>query len=144
MFPSVSAAPAAGAQPQNAIGRLDTDTFLKLLVAQMRFQNPLSPTDPSSMLQQTAAFTQVERLQQVADVQEQLLRTQLAASAGDMVGRHVTAEQPDGSTVSGVVDAVRYTADGPVLQVGDDELSLTSITRVSTAAPSQPTSPASA
>jgi flagellar basal-body rod modification protein FlgD len=122
-----------------SLGGLDSDAFLKLLVAQMKFQDPMAPTDTSAMMQQTATFAQVERLQEIATVQQQMLTSQLGAHASSLVGRHVTAEQPDGTTVEGLVDAVRYTADGPVLSIGDDDVTLTAITRVSSAA-QQPSS----
>jgi flagellar basal-body rod modification protein FlgD len=37
------------------------DTFLKLLVAQLKNQNPLSPTDGTQFLTQLAQFTQLEQ-----------------------------------------------------------------------------------
>lgn len=142
MIPDVSAVGATTATQQSTLGGLDSDAFLKLLVAQMRFQNPLAPTDTSTMMQQTASFAQVESLQQIASAQQQMLSSNLAGLASDLVGRHVTAERDDGTTLEGMVDSVRYTAGGPVLSVGDDEIGLAAITRVSAAAPQQP--PASA
>jgi flagellar basal-body rod modification protein FlgD len=142
MIPDVSAVGATVATQQSTLGGLDSDAFLKLLVAQMRFQNPLAPTDTSTMMQQTASFAQVESLQQIASAQQQMLSSNLAAAASNLVGRHVTAERDDGTTLEGTVDSVRYTSGGPVLSIGDDEIGLTAITRVSAAAPQQ--APASA
>lgn len=143
MFGNVSAVSAQPPTGTTTLGGLDSDAFLQLLVAQMRFQNPLSPTDTSTMMQQTAAFAQVERLQEIATAQQQMLGTHLASVASDLVGRHVTAERPDGTSVSGAVDAVRYTQAGPVLSVGDEELALSAITSVSSTADPQ-SEPASA
>ena len=140
MFGNVSAVGSPTAPAQSGLGSLDSEVFLKLLTAQMRFQDPLAPTDSSAMMQQTAAFTQVERLQEIASAQQQLLSTQMAAIAGDLVGRDVTAENPDGTTVEGTVDSVRYTADGPVLSVGEHEVALHAITSVSSAADGQSSS----
>jgi len=44
---------------QNALGQ--KDIFLKLLVAQMKFQNPLKPQDASKMSSQLAQFNMVEQ-----------------------------------------------------------------------------------
>lgn len=142
MIPDVPAVGATAATQQSTLGGLDSDAFLKLLVAQMRFQNPLAPTDTSTMMQQTASFAQVESLQQIASAQQQMLSSNLAAAASNLVGRHVTAERDDGTTLEGTVDSVRYTSGGPVLSIGDDEIGLTAITRVSAAAPQH--APASA
>ena len=40
----------------------DQDTFLKLLVAQLKYQDPSNPADSTQFLAQTAQFTQVEKL----------------------------------------------------------------------------------
>jgi flagellar basal-body rod modification protein FlgD len=40
----------------------DRDTFLKLLVAQMQNQDPLSPQDPIQFVSQLAQFSQLETL----------------------------------------------------------------------------------
>ncbi len=114
----------------SALGRLGSDAFLQLLVAQLRFQNPMAPSDPSSMLQQTAQFTQVETLQQLASSQQQLLGLQQASMAADLVGKEVTATGADGETISGVVDAIRFTADGPMLEVGEHSVPMASATEI--------------
>lgn len=43
------------------------DTFLQLLVAQIKNQDPLSPTDGVQFLSQLAQFTQVEQSTQMRD-----------------------------------------------------------------------------
>ena len=48
--------------PNNELGQ---DTFLKLLVAQMKYQDPMSPADSTQFLTQTAQFTQLETLQKI-------------------------------------------------------------------------------
>ncbi|HSK97487.1 MAG TPA: flagellar hook capping FlgD N-terminal domain-containing protein [Euzebyales bacterium] len=138
MIPQVSAASAAAAGQQATLGGLDSQAFLELLVAQMKYQNPLAPTDSTAMMQQTAQFAQVESLQQIAKTQQQLLNMQMATAGGDLVGRHVTATKADGTAIEGTVDSVRYTANGPVLSVGDAQIGLTSVTSVSAVAPQQP------
>lgn len=137
MIPAIPTGTVESAQSASAVGRLDSDAFLQLMVAQMRYQNPLAPSDTGAMLQQTAAFTQVERLQEIAGTQQQLLGSQLAAAASALVGRHVAAEQPDGTAVDGEVAGVRFTTDGPVLQVGDQDVALTDVTGVRPSAPPQ-------
>jgi flagellar basal-body rod modification protein FlgD len=45
----------------------DKATFLKLLVAQLRFQNPLNPADGIQFVTQLAQFTQLEQSTQIRD-----------------------------------------------------------------------------
>ena len=40
--------------------QMGKDVFLQLLVAQMRYQDPNSPTSTTEFMSQTATFTQVE------------------------------------------------------------------------------------
>ena len=87
--------------------QLGKDTFLKLLVAQMRFQDPSKPVDSSQMMAQTATFSQVEKLEQLATQNAALLVLQEASTAGALVGRSVTYTGSDGAEVTGKVTAVR-------------------------------------
>jgi len=101
---------AAAAVPKDT---LDKDAFLKLLVAQLRYQDPSNPTDSSQFMSQTAQFTQVEKLDQIAKDNTAMLAAQnLFASAG-LVGRTVTYTDADGADVSGVVSAAVFSATGP-------------------------------
>lgn len=111
------------------LGQLDGEAFLSLLVAQMRYQDPMSPTDATTMLQQTSQFTQVETLQQVSELQQQLLGLTQASMAADLVGDEIVAETDDGQ-LTGVVDGVRFAEDGPVLAVGSQEIPLSQITTI--------------
>jgi flagellar basal-body rod modification protein FlgD len=96
--------------------------FLQLLVAQMRNQDPANPTDSSEFLAQTAQFTALEKMQQVADQTSQLVALQVAFGASSMVGRTVSYAGPDGDMLSGVVSSVRFEATGPVLQVNGEDV----------------------
>jgi flagellar basal-body rod modification protein FlgD len=87
--------------------QLGKDVFLKLLVAQMRYQDPSKPVDSSQMMAQTATFSQVEKLEQLATQNAALLVLQEASTAGALVGRTVTYTGTDGGEVTGRVSAVR-------------------------------------
>ncbi len=43
-------------------GQADTGTFLRLLVAQVRNQDPLSPQDPTQFVSQLAQFSALDQL----------------------------------------------------------------------------------
>lgn len=146
MFAPITGATSAAASTgtSSMLGSLGGDAFLKLMVAQLRFQNPMSPSDPSAMLQQTAQFTQVETMQKLAASQQQLLGLSQALMASGMVGQDITASWPDGTVVSGTVDKVRFTADGPLLTLGGTEVPMTLITEVGAAENPSPTAAGSA
>lgn len=128
---SIGAAPnpAAGSSGTSGLGNLDSEAFLNLLVAQLRYQNPMEPTDHTAMLQQTAQFTQIETLQKVLTSQQQLLGLSHASIAADLVGKEVVA-RTDGGEITGVVDSVRFTASGPALVIGDQQVPLDAATEI--------------
>lgn len=117
----------------SSLGQLDSDAFLQLLVAQMRYQNPLQPTDASAMLEQTAQFTTVETLQAIAETNQALLGFQQTTMAMSVVGKQVNAFGLDGSQVEGLVETVRFTAEGPFLHLDSGvEIPLANVIEVST------------
>ena len=109
------------------------DTFLKLLVAQMRFQDPANPTSSSEFMAQTATFTQVEKLQELATQNAAMLASQRTLTAGAMVGHTVSYTDTDGTTKTGTVSAVRLggTDGEPQAVVGGVTVPMGRLTEVS-------------
>ena len=118
---------AAGANPANSMGK---DTFLKLLVAQLKYQNPLSPTDGTEFMAQTAQFTVVEKLDELAKQNAELLSSNRALGASALIGRQVVYAALDGSDLTGTVSGVRLGPGGPVLMTGDTEVPLSGVKEV--------------
>jgi flagellar basal-body rod modification protein FlgD len=111
--------------------QMGKDTFLKLLVAQMRFQDPSNPTSSSEFMAQTATFTQVEKLEEIASQNAELLTLQRSLSAGALVGKHVAYTADDGTTVTGAVSSVLVsTGNEPRAIVGDKAVPLGRITEI--------------
>ena len=115
------------------------DTFLKLLVAQLRYQDPSSPTDGAEFLAQTAQFTVVEKLEELAKTNAELLSAERLTTATSLIGRNVTYTNTAGTEATGVVTATRITPLGPVLLVGGDEITLNAVTAVNAAPAAEPT-----
>lgn len=103
----------AGYTPPSSTSKAAADyqSFLKLLVAQMRNQDPSNPMDSTQYVAQLASFSQVEQSVQMNSKLEQLLQSQSLAQADSIIGRVVTSA--DGKT-SGVVESVRVTSGGLV------------------------------
>jgi flagellar basal-body rod modification protein FlgD len=114
--------------------QLDKDTFLKLLVAQLRYQDPSNPADSTAFLAQTAQFTQVERLNELKTVGTDQLMSQMMLSASSMVGKTITFAGPDGKDVTGVVKSAHFNGSAPTLRVGDTDVPLPAVKEVTTAA----------
>ena len=132
----VSGSPAASSQPvrSTAGDQLGTDTFLNLLVAQLRYQNPLSPSDGTQFLAQTAQFTMVEKLTELAEQSDQLLATNQSLAAAGLVGSRVSWATAEGEVVEGTATGARFGSEGATVLVGDQEIPFTQIRGVTATA----------
>jgi flagellar basal-body rod modification protein FlgD len=108
----------------------DKDMFLKLLVAQMKYQDPMNPTDSSEFLSQSAQFTALEKMSTTAEQVTQLVGLQMAFGASSLVGRTVSYPREDGTSVSGQVSSVTFTSNGPVLTVDGVDVDFANVTTV--------------
>jgi flagellar basal-body rod modification protein FlgD len=109
---------------------LDENAFLKLLVAQMKYQDPSKPMDSSQLMAQTATYTQVQKLSTLVTAQQDLINAQHVQSASSMVGRTVTYTLADGTTGSGAVSSAKLSGSEPTLTVGNKDVPLSSVTEV--------------
>ena len=92
----------------------DKDTFLKLLVAQLKYQDPSKPADSTAFLAQTAQFTQVEKLEDMIN----MLQSQRMIGASSLVGKTVTYMDATGAHQTGVITAAKLNGDSePTLKV---------------------------
>jgi flagellar basal-body rod modification protein FlgD len=99
---------AADAANPLANGSATSDMFTKLLVAQIRNQDPLSPSDPAQFVQQLAQLSQTEAMQNLAtltsnsnDVLASMQVLSLGAQIGSDVMARVDQVKLDQSKISG-------------------------------------------
>ena len=122
--------PGATADTSNATNSMNKDTFLKLLVAQLKYQNPMSPADGTQFLAQTAQFSMVEKLEDLDKQVTDGLNAQKTAAATGMLGQQIVATGNDGKDVTGIVTGMRITADGPLLKIGNAEYAYSAVKEV--------------
>ena len=104
-----SAAAAANATSAAAANLVDYNSFLQLLVAQMKNQDPMNPTDSTQYLSQLASFSSVEQQVQTNAKLDALITNSGLNQADALIGHTVT--NSDGS-VSGKVVSVTYSSSG--------------------------------
>jgi flagellar basal-body rod modification protein FlgD len=114
--PTSSATGGSPQQAQSSGATVDYQAFLKLLVAEMKNQDPTEPMDSTQYVAQLASFSQVEQSVQINNKLEQMLKTSAVAQADALLGHTITSA--DGKA-SGVVAEVRLTADGIIAVTGD-------------------------
>lgn len=108
----------------------DKDMFLALLVAQMRYQNPLDPMKSTEFMQQAAQLASVEAVQAMAAAQTEATALQTSLVAASLVGREVTGIGLDGQEVTGLVTSVSLLPTGVTVQIGDTSIPLGSVTSI--------------
>lgn len=118
---SVSSSTAAGASAAATASKkatLDYDTFLTLLVQQMKNQDPTEPMDATEQIAQLATFSQVEQTIQTNKNLESLLQSSTLNQAGTIIGRTITNAD---ASVTGVIKEVQVYSDGliAILESGE-------------------------
>lgn len=105
---------------------------MKLMVAEMRYQDPSKPMGmvcSSSPRQRTV--TNIELLQKVQEAQTDMLAFQsVSILSSGLVGKTVTGTAIDGSTVTGKVDAAQVVAKNGVVTVGGKQIPVVNVTEV--------------
>jgi len=122
-----------------AMQELGKDVFLKLLVTQLRHQDPLNPQDNSAFVAQMAQFTALEQMQNLNQLLGQMLELQGWAQAPALLDRWVTVQGEDGRQLSGRVQAVEYADGKPWLLIEGVRVALEAVQRVAPPAPAPET-----
>jgi flagellar basal-body rod modification protein FlgD len=98
---------------------LDRDAFLKLLVAQLKYQDPSKPVDASEMISQSASLSVVDKLDQISTLLTDSGATNRLTLGGSIIGKQITFSGPDGFPVTEIVTAVSFDGTAMVLRAGD-------------------------
>ena len=106
---------------------LGTDTFLQLLITQMRYQDPFSGgQDMGDFMNQVAQFTMLERLIKLQQSMDAFTEQQGYTQALNLLGRNVEVNDGE-SIIKGEVSAVRFVGGQPLIRVGAIEYPLNAI-----------------
>jgi flagellar basal-body rod modification protein FlgD len=98
------------------------DNFLKLLMTQMKNQDPTEPMKSTDYMAQLATFSQVEQTVKSNSKLDALLASSALSQADSVIGRTVTTA--DGK-ISGQVSSVTITSEGAVAKLtGGDQILL--------------------
>lgn len=118
-----SAASLAEANKKKRTGNdsLDKDAFLQLLVAQMKYQDPLEPTSNTEYISQFATFSELEQMQNMSASMDLFRASSLV---GQTVLLKVTDSEGRETTVQGNVDYVVYERNKAYLSVNGDLYSM--------------------
>lgn len=103
---------------------LGKDDFLKLLLTQMQYQDPLSPMEDKDFIAQMAQFTSLEQMKNMNTSMQ-------VTQASSMIGMKVTwTDSTSAKEMSGVVSSVKIVNGEPKLVIGNTSIELSKVTAV--------------
>jgi flagellar basal-body rod modification protein FlgD len=121
---------AVGAIGSTSASGLQMD-YMKLLVTQLKNQDPLSPMDNSQMTSQMAQLSQLQQLETMNTSFAKVLANEQMGYASSLIGKQIAfVNTEDGSIQAGTVEQVAKTDDGVMLKVGDYSVNLNDVTGV--------------
>jgi flagellar basal-body rod modification protein FlgD len=109
-----SVSSSASATQANPMGMED---FLKILLTQLTYQDPLKPMDNQEFMAQMAQFTSLEQTQQLNEKLSTLINNQAALQSVGLIGRTVDITTSSGASVTGNVTALSLTGESPAMTV---------------------------
>jgi flagellar basal-body rod modification protein FlgD len=96
---------------------LGMEDFIKILLTQLTFQDPLKPMDNQEFMAQMAQFTALEQTQQLNEKMSLLITNQAALQSVGLIGRTVDFVSKTGAALTGVVSSLALNGDAPLLSV---------------------------
>lgn len=135
MINPAAVGPAADTAKKSSIGSptLDREAFLKLLVAQLKYQDPSKPMDSSEMISQSAQLSVVDKLEAISSTLTDAGAANRLALGGSVIGKQVTYLDKDGATASAIVTGVAFDGATTVLKAGTTDIPLASVKSITTA-----------
>src|SRR3954452_20486545 len=111
---------------------LGKDDFLKLMIAQMKNQDPMNPSDDKENIAQMAQFSSLEQITNLTQTMQDLASRLTMTQNVGLLGHAVTYTGKDQMPVTGTVDGLSIGKDGaPTLSVagaaGVDPKTITSV-----------------
>lgn len=98
---------------------VDYNTFLQLLVAEMKNQDPTNPMDTSQYMSQFAQLSTVEQAMQTNAKLDALLSSQSLSQADGLIGKTVSFTDSTGASFSGKVVSVSINTDSSIATLED-------------------------
>ncbi|MBZ9988051.1 flagellar hook assembly protein FlgD [Mesorhizobium sp. BH1-1-5] len=104
------------ASQQTSKTAVDYQSFLKLLIAEMKNQDPTKPMDSTQYVAQLATFSQVEQSVQTNTKLDRIMQSSALSQADALIGRSITSA--DGKT-TGTVASVTLSSSGLIAVLQD-------------------------
>jgi flagellar basal-body rod modification protein FlgD len=111
----------------DAYNKLDLNTFVKMLIAELQSQDPMNPVNNSEILQQVSQIKQIATDQQLTETLQAVQLGQNVATAGGLLGKTITGLSEKGDQLTGRVDRVTIEDGVPLLHIGEQTIPLKNV-----------------
>ena len=101
---------------------IDKDMFLKLLVAQMKYQDPISPQSNSEYITQFATFSQLEQI-------SNMVNSMNMTRGIECIGKEVTIKDKN-EEIEGIVEEVIFKDNNTYLKVNGNNYSINNLNTI--------------
>lgn len=126
------------AKGKNTGEPLGKDSFLKLLVTELRHQDPTSPMADKEFIAQMAQFSSLEQMNNIASDMKSLNMKAKSSEAYEMIGKHIQAFNTEtGRPIEGIVSHVVRKPDDVLLMVNGTEVRMDEVSAVFAPSPAE-------
>ncbi|MDD2620943.1 MAG: flagellar hook capping FlgD N-terminal domain-containing protein [Syntrophomonadaceae bacterium] len=119
---------------------LDKDAFLKLLLTELRYQDPMEPVKDKEFMAQMASFSSLEQMTNLntgfgklsSNITENLLPGLMLQQSSTMIGREVTYTNPEDATASltGVIESALIKDGVSYYVIDGKEIAMSKISKI--------------
>jgi flagellar basal-body rod modification protein FlgD len=109
---------------------LQSDTFLKLLIAQLQNQDPTEPVGNEEILNQLSQMRSLQSNTELSDTLKGLASSQQITTGASFLGKSITGKNQAGAEITGIADRVFIEDNTTVIGIGDDKVKISDITAV--------------
>jgi flagellar basal-body rod modification protein FlgD len=120
---SSSASTTSSTSSTNDVG----ESFMALLLAELKYQNPLEPMDTNQMVSQMVQLNSLTQLQNISTAIEKTNESNLFQSGTGLIGKTVGYYDDNEDLQSGVVEAFEMDGDSLLLTIGDSVIDFDSV-----------------
>jgi flagellar basal-body rod modification protein FlgD len=110
---------ATGSTKNTSTNTVDYNTFLQLLIAEMKNQDPTNPMDTSQYMSQFAQLSSVEQAMQTNTKLDALLSSSALSQADGLIGRTASFTDTNGNAVTGKIASISINSDGSIATLED-------------------------
>ena len=117
-----------GVRTANGRGKMGKDAFLKLLVTQLKHQDPTKPMEDKEFISQMAQFSSLEQITNLNKEVKSLFQSSQSTQAFSMLGKSIDAyDTVTKKRISGKVTSVKFDSNEFMLMVGKTEVPMSTV-----------------